>query len=170
VAASPTYELYLIRHAVAEDRGEDWPDDAKRPLSDDGASRMRKNARGLDRLGVTLDVIVTSPLVRARQTAEIVANALNPKPPIVTAESLAPGGTYQAITADLEKQAKRSRIAIVGHEPAIGELAARLIGSRHSVPFKKGAMCRIDVDSLPPSGPGDLIWFAPPRIMRSVKR
>jgi phosphohistidine phosphatase len=169
VAAGP-YELYLIRHAVAEERGDDWPDDAKRPLSEDGASRMRKNARGLDRLGVTLDVIVTSPFVRAKQTAEIVAAALNPKPPIVTADSLAPGGTYQAITADLEKQSKRTHIAIVGHEPGIGELAARLIGSRHSFEFKKGGACRIDVDQLPPSGPGDLIWSVTPKILRSLKR
>src|SRR5262245_17225978 len=113
------YELYLIRHAVAEERGDDWPDDTKRPLSEDGASRMRTNARGLARLGATVDVIVTSPLVRARQTADIVAAALNPRPPIVTADSLGPGGTYQAFTADLEKQSRRSRIAIVGHEPGI---------------------------------------------------
>src|SRR6476620_3998024 len=135
------YELYLIRHAVAEERGDEWPDDAKRPLSEDGASRMRKAARGLDRLGVTVDVVVTSPLVRTKQTAEIVAAALNPKPPVVTAESLAPDGTYQEIITDLEKQAKRTRIAIVGHEPGIGEFAARLIGSRHSIEFKKGAVC-----------------------------
>ena len=164
------YELYLIRHAVAEDRGEDWPDDAKRPLSEDGASRMRKAARGLDRLGLTLDVIVTSPLVRTRQTADIVAAALNPRPPIVAAESLAPGGSYQAIITELEKQSKRGRIGIVGHEPGIGEFAARLVGSRHAIEFKKGAVCRIDVDALPPSGPGELRWLVTPRILRSIKK
>jgi phosphohistidine phosphatase len=164
------YELYLIRHAVAEERGEDWPDDHKRPLSEDGASRMRKAARGLDRLGVTLEVIVTSPLARTRQTAEIVAAALNPKPPVVAAESLAPGGTYQAIIAELEKQGKRRQIGIVGHEPGIGEFAARLIGARHAIEFKKGAVCRIDVDALPPSGPGDLRWLLTPKILRSVKK
>ena len=160
----------MIRHAVAEERGDEWPDDAKRPLSDDGASRMRKAARGLDRLGVTLDVVVTSPLVRAKQTAELVAGAMNPRPPIVTADSLAPDGNYQAIIADLEKQAKRARIAIVGHEPGIGEFAARLIGSRHSIEFKKGAVCRIDVDALPPSGPGDLRWLLPTKILRSIRK
>ena len=164
------YELYLIRHAVAEDRGDDWPDDAKRPLSEDGASRMRKAARGLDRLGVTLDVVVTSPLVRTKQTAELVAVAVNPRPPIVSAESLAPGGTYQEILADLEKQSRRTRIAIVGHEPGIGEFAARLIGSRHSIPFKKGSVCRIDVDALPPSGPGDLRWMLTTKILRSIRK
>jgi phosphohistidine phosphatase len=164
------YELYLIRHAVAEERGDAWPDDGKRPLSDDGAARMRKAARGLDRLGVTLDVIVTSPLVRTKQTAEIVAGALNPRPPIVTADSLAPDGTFQEIIADLEKQVKRTRIAIVGHEPGIGEFAARLIGSRHSIEFRKGAACRIDVDALPPSGPGDLRWLLTPKILRSIRK
>jgi len=160
----------LIRHAVAEERGDEWPDDAKRPLSDDGASRMRKAARGLDRLGVTLDVVVTSPLVRAKQTAELVAGAMNPRPPIVTADSLTPDGNYQEIIADLEKQGKRTRIAIVGHEPGIGEFAARLIGSRHSIEFKKGAVCRIDVDALPPSGPGDLRWLLPTKILRSIRK
>src|SRR5206468_5370408 len=164
------YELYIIRHAVAEERGEDWPDDAKRPLSDDGASRMRKAARGLDRLGVTLDVIVTSPMVRTKQTAEVVAGAMNPRPPIVAVDSLAPGGTYQEIMNDLEKQSRKTRIAIVGHEPGIGEFAARLIGSRHSIEFKKGAICRIDIDALPPSGPGELRWFMTTKMLRSIRK
>jgi phosphohistidine phosphatase len=164
------YQLFIIRHAVAEERGDAWPDDAKRPLSEDGAARMRKAARGLDRLGVTLDVVVTSPLVRAKQTADIVAAAMNPRPPIVSIEALSPDGTFQDIIADLEKQSKRSRIAIVGHEPGIGEFAARLIGSRHSIEFKKGAICRIDVDALPPSGPGDLRWMLTTKILRSIRK
>jgi phosphohistidine phosphatase len=164
------HELYLIRHAPAEQRGDDWPDDAKRPLSEDGADRMRKAARGLDRLGVTLDVVVTSPLVRTRQTAEIVAAALNPRPPIVAVESLAPGGTYQALMSDLEKQSRRMRIALVGHEPGIGEVAARLIGSRHPIEFKKGAVCRIDADTIPPSGPATLRWLMTAKILGSVKK
>src|SRR5262245_278476 len=100
-------ELYLIRHAVGDARGEAWPDDTKRPLSNDGASRMRKAARGLARLGVTFDVILTSPLVRTRQTADIVAAAFDIRPPIVAVESLAPGGSPPAVFADLEKQARR---------------------------------------------------------------
>src|SRR5436309_15955866 len=99
------YQLYLIRHAIAEARGEAWPDDTKRPLSEDGTARMRKAARGLARLGVTFDVVLTSPLVRTRQTAEVVAGAFDARPPIVAIESLAPGGSYQAVLADLEKQA-----------------------------------------------------------------
>jgi phosphohistidine phosphatase len=163
------YELYLIRHAVAEERGDTWPDDSKRPLTADGTSRLRKSARGLVRLGVDFDVILTSPFVRARQTADVVASVYDPRPHIVTAESLAPGGAYHALIAELEKQARRTRIALVGHEPGLGELAARLAGSRHPLEFKKGALCRIDVEALPPTGPGTLRWLLTPRIMRSLR-
>src|SRR3954462_15873509 len=104
------YELYLIRHAVAEEQGDAWPDDTKRPLSDDGASRMRKAARGLARLGITFDVILTSRVVGPPQTAEIVAAAFDERPPIVAVESLAPGGSHHSVFADLEKQARRSQI------------------------------------------------------------
>jgi phosphohistidine phosphatase len=148
-------ELYLIRHGVAEERGDRWPDDNKRPLTEDGISKLRKIARAL---------------VRARQTAEIVAAGLDPHPHITTLESLSPGGTFASIMSDLEKHTKRSRIALVGHEPGIGELAARLIGTRHAIPFKKGAVCRIDIEGIPPAGPGDLRWFLTPRMMRLIKK
>src|SRR5260221_1628178 len=154
-----SFELYLIRHAIAEARGDAWPDDAKRPLSEDGIDRMRKEARGLARLDVAVDLILSSPLVRTKQTAEIVAAALDSRPPIVNIDSLAPAGIYAALVADLEKHARKHAIALVGHEPGIGELAARLIGSRHPIEFKKGAVCRIDLDEIPPSGPGDLRWM-----------
>jgi len=164
------FEIYLIRHAIAEVRGSERPDDTKRPLTDDGIRRMRKAARGLARLGVMLDAVLTSPLVRTRQTAEIVAAAIDPKPHLTTIESLAPGGTYAALLADLEKHARRRRIALVGHEPGIGELAGRLIGTRHPFAFKKGAICRIDVDALPPQGPGTLQWFVTARMLRAMKK
>jgi phosphohistidine phosphatase len=167
---SGPYELYLIRHGLAEKRGDAWPDDSKRPLTEQGMSRLRKSARGLARVGVTFDVILTSPLVRARQTAEVIAGTLDPRPPVVTAEPLAPGGLYPAVLAELEKQARRPRIALVGHEPGIGELAARLAGSRHPIEFKKGAICRIDVDAFPPPEPGTLRWFLTPKIMRGLRR
>ena len=161
-------EIYLIRHAIAEERGEKWPDDTKRPLSADGIARMRKAAKGLVRLGVHFDVVLTSPLVRTRQTADIVASAYEHRPPIVLAESLAPEGEYADVLADLQKHAKRSRIAAVGHEPNIGELAARLIGARAPLEFKKGAICRIDFDVLPPKGTGQLRWFVTAKMLREI--
>ena len=164
------YELYLIRHGLAEERGDAWPDDTKRPLTGDGMSQLRKAARGLARLGVSVEVVLSSPFVRARQTAEIIAAGLDPRPSLVNVDSLAPDSTYAAVVADLEKHARKTRIAIVGHEPAIGELAARLIGSRHPIEFKKGAVCRIDVENLPPVGPGDLRWMLTPKILRALKK
>ena len=164
------FELYLIRHGLAEERGNAWPDDGKRPLTEEGMASMRKEARGLARLGVVLDVVLSSPLVRARQTAELVAGGLEPRPPIVNVESLTPDGSYAAVVADLEKHARKHRIALVGHEPAIGELAARLIGSRHSFEFKKGAVCRIDVDAIPPAGPGNLRWLLTPKVLKAVRK
>jgi phosphohistidine phosphatase len=164
------HSLYLIRHGMAEERGEAWPDDSKRPLTAEGMARLRKQARGLARFGVTLDVILTSPFVRTRQTAEIVASAFEPRPHLAVSEALTPEGTYAAVLEDLAKQAKRAHIALVGHEPGIGELAARLIGSRHAIPFKRGAVCCIEVEALPPTGPGALRWFASPKILRSLKR
>jgi phosphohistidine phosphatase len=164
------HELYVIRHGLAEERGEAWPDDTKRPLTDEGSLRLRKSARGLIRMGVAFDVILTSPLIRARQTAEAFAAAFSSRPPIVAVDSLAPDGSYQALLGDLEKQSRRTHIALVGHEPSIGEVAAKLAGSRHAFAFKKGAVCRVDVDVLPPTGPGALRWFATPRMLRAIKK
>jgi phosphohistidine phosphatase len=164
------YELYFVRHGLAEERGDAWPDDTKRPLTEEGMSRLRKAARGLARIGVSVDVVLTSPLVRARQTADIVAGGLDPRPSIVNVDSLAPAGSYAAVLADLEKHSRKCRLALVGHEPMLGELAARLVGSRHPIEFKKGGVCRIDVEDLPPAGPGDLRWMLTPKILRALKK
>ncbi len=131
---------------------------------------LRKSAKGLARLGVSIDVILTSPLTRTRQTADIVAAAFDPRPAIVNVDALAPGGTNANVLAELEKHVRRGRIAIVGHEPGIGELAGRIAGMRHALEFKKGAVCRIDVDTLPPRGAGTLRWFLSPKILRSLRR
>ena len=162
------YELYLIRHGIAEERGPEWPDDGRRPLTEKGISRLKKSTKGLVSLGVTFDVLLTSPLLRARQTAETVAACFEPRPPVVAIDSLSPDGTYQQVLDDLGKQSRRSRIALVGHEPSLGEYAARLAGSRHAFEFKKGAVCRIDVDALPPGGPGALRWFMTPKLLRNL--
>jgi phosphohistidine phosphatase len=167
---SGPHEIYLVRHGVAEGRGERWPDDSKRPLTADGIARMEKTARGLARLDIGFDVILSSPLVRARQTADILAAELDGHPPIVNTDALAPGGDYAAIVTALEKHARRPRIALVGHEPGIGELAARLVGSRHPIEFKKGAIARIDLDGIPPNGPGDLRWLVPSKFLRSIRK
>lgn len=162
------FELYLIRHGVAAERGDNYPDDTKRPLTNEGVQKLRREAKALVALDLTFDVILTSPLVRTRQTAEIIGAAFRNAPPVVNMPSLVPGGTHNAIIEELTKQHRRHSIALVGHEPGLGELAGRLIGLRKPLEFKKGAICRIDVTALPPTGPGRLRWFLTPRVLRRI--
>lgn len=161
-------ELYLMRHGIAEDRGEDWPDDSKRPLTNGGIAKLRKEARGLVALDVTFDQIITSPLVRTRQTADVLAEMLKGKPPIAASDALAPAGTPAAVIQEIGRHARKGRIALVGHEPNLGELAAQLIGAKAPLEFKKGGICRIDFEVLPPKGVGALRWFVTPKMLRSV--
>jgi phosphohistidine phosphatase len=163
-----TLELYLIRHGEAEERGKDYPDDSKRPLTSQGLARLKKEARALEALGVGFDQIITSPLVRTRQTADVFADTLKPKPPVAMSDALAPAGTPAAVIQELGRHMKKARIALVGHEPNIGELAARLIGARTPIPFKKGEICRIDFEVFPPKGTGQLRWFVPPKLLRRL--
>ena len=161
-------ELYLIRHGVAAERGEDFPDDSKRPLTGSGMSKLRKEAKALNALEVGFDLIITSPLVRTKQTAEIISETLNGKPPVTTSDSLAPAGTPAAVMQELARHMRKARIALVGHEPNLGELAARLIGARSPIEFKKGAICRIDFEVMPPKSLGQLQWFLTPRMLRKI--
>lgn len=167
--ASPT-ELYLVRHAIAAERGSEWPDDAKRPLTERGMERFKEVVKGLRRLEVQIDEIFTSPLVRAKQTAELLAAGLEGKPPVKVLEALAPGHTSASVMTQLAKGAKRRRIALVGHEPDLGELAAHLIGAGRALAFKKGGVCRIDVGSLSARRAATLVWFVPPGLLRQLKR
>ena len=163
-----TLELYLVRHGVAAERGPEYPDDSKRPLTSEGIARLRKQAKALAALGLELDQIIASPLVRTKQTAEVLAQGLATKPPILLSDALAPAGTPASVFEELAKHMRKARIALVGHEPNIGELAARLIGARTPIEFKKGAICRIDFEVFPPKGRGQLRWFVTPRMLRKL--
>lgn len=163
-------ELYIVRHAIAADRGPEWPDDAKRPLTERGIARFREVVDGLVWLDVEVDVVLTSPLVRARQTAQSLSSGLPAKPPVVVLDALAPGHVAAEVMEAAAREARaHRRIALVGHEPDLGELAGWLIGSRRAIPMKKGGVCRVDLDSL--SGRhGTLVWLVPPRVLRKLGR
>ncbi len=162
-------ELYLVRHAIAAERGPKYPDDRERPLTPAGTKKFAESVPGLIDMDVVIDLVLTSPLVRARETAMLLSAGLKPKPPVVESEALAPGGRPQAITEAIKTHAKKyRRIALVGHEPDLGELAARLLAARGGVEFKKGAVCFIETDGATPTGPGTLHWMLTPKALRAL--
>ena len=164
------HTLYLVRHAIAEERGEAWPDDEKRPLTRDGAGRMQRIARGLRAIDAQVDVILTSPLVRAAQTAKILTDGLEGHPEAIQFPALTPGQKPARVASALAAHRKTRAIALVGHEPGLGELAAWLVGAGQPLAFKKGGVCRIDFDSWPPAaGSGTLVWFVTPKLLRQMK-
>jgi phosphohistidine phosphatase len=164
----PPCELYIVRHAIAAERGDDWPDDDKRPLTEKGIARFKDGLVGLRWLDVGLDEIFTSPLVRAKQTADLLAAGIAGKAPVKLLAALAPGTTPEEVMAHLARTARRRRIALVGHEPGLGELAAHLLGAKRPMEFRKGGVCRIDLQGLTENRPGLLVWFVTPKMLRQL--
>ena len=160
--------VYLIRHAIAFERDDKWPDDSKRPLTHKGIARMREVVDGLIELGVDLDLVITSPLVRAKQTADVILAGFPDAPAVAVSEALSPSGTPAAVGDVLAHHAKLENIALVGHEPNLGEIGAWLIGAKHPLAFKKGGVACIELPTLPVAGPGQLIWLATPKMLRSL--
>jgi phosphohistidine phosphatase len=163
-----SYFIYLVRHGLAAEQGPEYPNDDDRPLTSDGIERMREEVLGLRELDVRIDRVLTSPLVRAMQTAEILAAGVGCEAPLVTVDALRPSGRYDAVLSALGRLGNDQSVALVGHMPSIGEIAARLIGAKEPLAFKKGGTCCIETDALPPTGAGQLRWFVPPRALRAL--
>jgi len=165
-----SYQLYVMRHGIAVARGDpNFPDDTKRPLTPEGKKKLRGVARGLFRLGLCIDSIISSPLVRASETAAVVAEVLAPGVKVESSDFLRPGGSLQALLTSLAKRPDHRSVLIIGHEPDLSDSAAKLIGNaRANFQFKKGGCCRIDFDRFPPRPPGKLIWWLTPRVMRKI--
>lgn len=166
-----TIVLYLVRHAIAAERGPNYPDDRERPLTSEGIARFKRVVDGLKEFDVQLDLVLTSPFVRAKHTAELLVAGIGGKPRLETLDALASGGRMAAVLDALAKYSKRApHLAIVGHEPDMGELAARLLRARGTIEFKKGAVCCLELDGAMPAGPGTLKWLLPPRALRKIRR
>ena len=158
--------LILVRHGIALDVGGIIRTDRDRPLSPEGIEETELVARGLKKAGVKIDQLVSSPLIRARQTSDIFAEAYKLESAKIC-DALAPGIDASAIFTFLRQFQKTAEsIAIFGHEPDMGDLVQILLGAEFSVPFKKAGVCRIDVFDMPPTTPGVLKWFVPPKMTR----
>lgn len=152
--------LYIVRHAWAEVRDEAaWPDDDLRPLTGAGRKRMRKMARRLVKRGFAPSVVATSPLVRCRQTADVLADALPDGAEIVPLAALAPGSDLGSLVAWSAGRTDRE-IAWVGHAPDVGRLAAQLVGDGQAgIDLAKGAIAAIEFDPAVAERAGVLKWL-----------
>ena len=163
--------VYLVRHAIAIERnGVPGFDDASRPLTDKGIDRMRRIVRGLDHLGVTVDEIWTSPLVRARQTADILAKSRHFQGGVRVVPALAPGGDATQVLRELHSGGPRTAVALVGHEPDMGELAGLLLTGRSAAlfDFKKGGVACIEIEKSGMPLHGKLCWLMTPKQLRNI--
>jgi phosphohistidine phosphatase len=163
--------IYFLRHGIAAN-AEEIAADGERPLTAKGIKRMRKAARGIRRLGLNFDAILTSPLARARQTADIVAEALGLQAHVSVAESLQPGNSVEELLSSLGDYESREHLLLVGHEPLLSDTATFLLTGKKTLTldlgFKKGALCRIEIDSLPPREPATLHYLLAPKQLRLV--
>ena len=162
-------DLYIIRHAWAAERdGAQWPDDDLRPLSEDGKKRFAEMIEKLLGHSMSPQVVATSPLVRCKQTAEILAAAAPDEPTVVELDELRPGSDLEGLLQWTAGQARRhEQIAWVGHAPDVGRLAAALIGQPESqIRFAKGAVVAIRFDGSPTVGSGELQWLVTAKLLR----
>ncbi|HVA36017.1 MAG TPA: histidine phosphatase family protein [Candidatus Dormibacteraeota bacterium] len=152
-------ELYILRHGDAGERDPArWPDDAQRPLSREGRMRMERAGKAFRRLGLRFDVALSSPYVRALETAQ----AALPRATILKTESLTPGADPDRVLEELATL-DGDAVIIVSHEPLCGLLVARSAAPNGlRLRFGKGALCRIDL-SRPQAGAGTLRWVIPAR-------
>ncbi len=160
--------LYILRHGIAADRSSKYPDDNLRPLTRKGIDRMRREAKGMSAIGIAPDLIISSTLVRAVQTAEIVQQGLSAPPQMITTHALVPEAHPSQILRELaESHSTLSSVMVVGHEPHLSSLVSYILTGQVSwlINLKKGALCSID---LSPSGRGQLLWALAPRQLRAL--
>jgi len=155
-------KLYFLRHGVAPDPQTWEGDDFVRPLTADGRKRMKREAKALAKLDLTLDLILTSPLVRAQQTAAIVAQRLNLQHRLVEDERLGPGFGAERLGAILREHSDAGALMLVGHEPSMSATIGEIVGGAR-IELKKGGLACVEVDSAASSC--TLAWLVSPKVL-----
>jgi phosphohistidine phosphatase len=165
--------LYFMRHGIAAAVDDPaFADDDERPLTNKGIKRMRRAARGLVRLKIPFDGVLTSPVLRARQTAEIVAAGIGMETRLEAISSLAPDSTVDHLLFGLTRYQDREHLLLVGHEPLLSQTMTSLLCPNRgqdqdlTIAVRKGSLCRIEIDALPPTSPGTLHWHLAPKQLR----
>jgi phosphohistidine phosphatase len=165
--------LYLMRHGIAVLQDDpSVSSDGERPLSNKGIKRTRKVAKGVRRLEIPFDGLLTSPLLRARQTAEIVASTLGMKEHLEEISGLAPESTVEHLIFGLTRYQDRKHLLLVGHEPLLSNTLSYLLSGRQTarldIDLKKASLCRLEIDALPNPSPGKLHWLLTPKQLRAL--
>lgn len=161
-------QLYIVRHGIAIDRDDPkCPPDPQRFLTEEGIEKTVRIAKGLAALGATADLFVSSPYVRAMQTAEIFAHALDyPKQKIRTSDLLLPGGDPVAFFKELAKSKDASPVFCFGHAPHLDELIAAATGAKQSfTSLKKAGVALLELSRVSPPH-GELTWLATPKLLK----
>lgn len=160
--------LYLIRHAIAEEEAPSG-EDSQRELTDKGAKKMRLIAKGLRTLGVEFDLILSSPYLRAMQTAEILSEVFKKKK-FVLSNHLMPAGDPNLLIAEINEKHTVDSLAIVGHEPYLSTLVSLLTadGAPVEMTFKKGGVCYLSTDDLHHTHKATLEWLLTPGVLVEI--
>jgi len=161
-------QIFIVRHGIAEEVAKDGSEEG-RELTSEGKQRIKEEAEGFARLDIAVDRVCSSPLIRARQTAEILAAAL--RMGVEEMKELMPAGSPETVCSRLKRLNGVSSVMLVGHEPNCSELASHLLAGRDaevSIDFKKGAICLIETTRFS-RGSGKLIWHAPPKLLRTLR-
>jgi phosphohistidine phosphatase len=161
-------KLYIVRHGIAIDREDPKsPADPERYLTEEGIEKTKQVAKGVAGMGAEADLLVSSPYVRAMQTAEIFASALDyPKQKIRQTEALLPGADPARFFQELAKQKDAASVFCFGHAPQLDELIAAAVGCKHAIAtLKKSGVALVELKRVsPPSG--QLVWLAIPKMFR----
>jgi phosphohistidine phosphatase len=164
--------LYLLRHGIAVDLGaRGFIDDRERPLTSEGKRKMKRVASGMKTLGVEFDLLLSSPYIRARQTAEIVATVLRTKKRLRYSDHLASDGDPAELIRHLKRDHRAARsIMLVGHEPYLSRLASLLVSGQPDLPLtlKKGGLCKLALERLRHGQCATLEWLLAPRILEAL--
>jgi len=160
-------KLYIIRHGLAGEHGDPgYPDDRLRPVTDEGRKRFTDTVKYLAKADLEPEVVATSPLVRCRQTAEIVVERVRGKPKLVELTALEPGSDLDALVRWTNEQ-QADAVAWVGHAPDVNDLAAALLSENAdaAIRFAKGAVASIAFEAPLRRGSGELQWLVTAKIL-----
>jgi|SRR5215475_12574959 len=167
-------ELFILRHGEAGKKLSSLVGDHARPLTSTGRTEVLEEAKALKKIGIKFDLIITSPLKRAFETASIVAGIYNAKNKLKVWDELAPEGNKTDLYRKITQLKEENFILLVGHEPQLGEITKEIIHNNETTPcnilLKKGGLLRINILKRTPLPKGELKWLLTPRILKTLTK